>query len=70
MGGWWSASPPGSARKAATLRPGQMVLVWYDPDDPQDVLVCGREGRAGNLAFVTAGVVFIMLGVGVVALAH
>jgi len=61
---------PGSARKAAMLRPGQKVLVWYDPDDPQDVLVYGREGRAGNLAFVTAGVVFIMLGVGVVALAH
>ncbi|HYV76551.1 MAG TPA: DUF3592 domain-containing protein [Streptosporangiaceae bacterium] len=61
---------PGSARKAAMLRPGQKVLVWYDPEDPQDVLVYGREGRAADLAFVVAGVLFIMLGVGIVALGH
>src|SRR5215510_6372303 len=57
---------PGSARKAAVLRPGQKVLVWYDPDDPQDVLVYGREGRAADLAFVIAGALFIVLGVGIV----
>jgi hypothetical protein len=61
---------PGSARKAAMLRPGQKVLVWYDPEDPEDVLVYGREGRAADLAFVVAGVLFIMLGVGIVALGH
>jgi len=61
---------PGSARKAAMLRPGQKVLVWYDPDDPQDVLVYGREGRAADLAFVIAGALFIMLGVGIVTLGH
>ena len=61
---------PGSARKAAMLRPGEKVLVWYDPDDPQDVLVYGREGRAADLAFVIAGALFIMLGVGIVALGH
>ena len=58
---------PGSARKAAMLRPGQKVLVWYDPDDPRDVLVYGREGRAADLAFVVAGALFIVLGVGIVA---
>jgi len=55
---------PGSARKATMLRPGQKVLVWYDPDDPQDVLVYGREGRAADLAFVIAGALFIVLGTG------
>jgi hypothetical protein len=61
---------PGSARKAAMLRPGQKVLVWYDPEDPQDVLVYGREGRAADLAFVIAGALFIVLGVGIVTLGH
>jgi Protein of unknown function (DUF3592) len=61
---------PGSARKAATLRPGQKVLVWYDPEDPQDALVYGREGRAADLAFVIAGALFIMLGAGIAALGH
>jgi hypothetical protein len=61
---------PGSARKAAMLRPGQKVLVWYDPEDPPDVLVYGREGRAADLAFVVAGALFIMIGVGIVALGH
>ena len=58
---------PGSARKAAMLRPGQKVLVWYDPDDPQDVLVYGREGRAADLIFVIAGALFIALGAGIAA---
>jgi Protein of unknown function (DUF3592)/Mu transposase, C-terminal len=61
---------PGSARKAAMLHPGEKVLVWYDPEDPQDVLVYGRGGRAADLAFVIAGALFIMLGVGIVALGH
>jgi hypothetical protein len=61
---------PGSARKEAMLRPGQKVLVWYDPEDPQDVLVYGREGRAADLAFVIAGALFIMLGAGIVTLGH
>jgi hypothetical protein len=61
---------PGSARKAAMLRPAQKVLVWYDRQDPQNVLVYGREGRAADLAFVIAGALFIMLGVGIVTLGH
>jgi len=61
---------PGSARKAAMLRPGQKVLVWYDPDDPQDVLVYGREGRVADLAFVIVGALFIVFGLGIVALGH
>ena len=61
---------PGSARRARMLRPGQKVLVWYDPEDPQDALVYGREGRAADLAFVIAGALFIMLGAGIAALGH
>jgi hypothetical protein len=55
---------PQPARKAAALRPGQQVLVWYDPADPQDVLVYGREGRIANRLFVAAGVLFILIGGG------
>jgi Protein of unknown function (DUF3592) len=61
---------PGSARKAAMLRPGQKVLVWYDPDDPYEVLVHGREGRVADLAFVMAGALFIVLGAGIAAIGH
>jgi hypothetical protein len=61
---------PVSARNAAMLRPGQKVLVWYDPDDPQDVLVYGREGRVADPAFVIAGALFIVLGAGIAALSH
>jgi len=61
---------PGPARKAAKLRPGQKVLVWYDPDDPQEVLVYGREGRAGDLTFVIAGALFIALGAVIAAIGH
>jgi Protein of unknown function (DUF3592) len=59
---------PGPARRARMLRPGQKVLVWYDPEDPEDALVYGREGRAADLAFVIAGALFIVLGAGVAVL--
>jgi len=36
---------PEPARKASSLHPGQKVLVWHNPEDPQEILVCGREGR-------------------------
>jgi Protein of unknown function (DUF3592)/Mu transposase, C-terminal len=55
---------PRPARKAAMLRPGQRVLVWYDPADPQDVLVYGREGQIANRLFVAAGVLFFLIGAG------
>jgi len=61
---------PRSARRARMLRPGQKVLVWYDPEDPSDVLVYGREGRAADLAFVLAGTLFMVLGAGIAVLGH
>jgi len=61
---------PGPARKSASLRPGQKVLIWYDPEDPRDVLVYGQEGRAADLVFVVVGVFFILAGLGIGALGH
>jgi hypothetical protein len=50
-----------AGRKAA-LEPGQTVLVWYDPEDPGDVLVYGRWGRGIDRAFVAAGTLFVLIG--------
>ena len=58
---------PRPARKSAWLRPGQKVLVWYHPGDPQDVLVYGREGRLADRAFLLIGVLFIFIGIGIAA---
>jgi hypothetical protein len=54
---------PGRGRHA--LEPGQKVLIWYDPADPGDVLVYGRDSRRpAGLAFVAAGLSFIAVGTG------
>lgn len=53
---------PGSLRKARRVKPGQQILVWYDPQDPQDVLVYGRSTRLADAAFVAAGMFFILVG--------
>jgi hypothetical protein len=39
------------------------VLIRYDPADPLDVLVHGRERQGANLAFVIAGVALVAAGV-------
>jgi hypothetical protein len=59
---------PGAARKTA-LRPGQSVLIWYDPADPFDILVYGREGRASDLMFMAAGAVVMLAGAGIAVFA-
>jgi hypothetical protein len=61
---------PSSARKSVSLQPGQKVLVWYDPNDPDDILVYGRWGRAADRAFVTAGVLLVLIGVAVATFGH
>jgi hypothetical protein len=48
--------------RSATLRPGEPVLVWYDPTDPDDVLIYGRWGRVTDRAFVTVGTLLILIG--------
>lgn len=58
-----------SAGARKSLRPGQSVLVWYDPADPQDILVYGREGRLSDLMFVAAGAAFMLAGAGIAVFA-
>jgi hypothetical protein len=50
------------ARKITALRPGQSVLIWYDPADPLDILVYGRQGRVSDLMFVIGGAALILFG--------
>ena len=57
---------PQPARKSA-LSPGQRVLVWYDPDDPQDLLVSGRDDAIADIAFLLAGIAFVLLGTALAA---
>ena len=62
---------PESVWQAALLRPGQKMLIWYDPADPQDVLIHGRRGRrVVDSAFVAAGALFIFIGAALAALGH
>jgi hypothetical protein len=51
------------ARRSAALRPGQRVLVWYDPEDPGDVLVYGSDGRWSDRTFLAVGLVLVVVGV-------
>ena len=50
-------------RRPARLRPGDRVLVWYDPADPTDVVVYGSDGRWSDRAFLVSGVVLFAVGV-------
>jgi hypothetical protein len=58
---------PAPSRRSA-LRPGQKVLIWYDPVDPDDVLVYGRWGAATDRGFVIGGTLAIVVGLGLAAL--
>ena len=51
-----------AAKRKAALHPGQKVLLWYDPKDPDDVLVYGRWGRSADRVFVAAGTALVLLG--------
>jgi hypothetical protein len=51
-----------SAERIGALLPGERVLIWYDPADPLDVIVRGREGRAADLVFVVAGAALLAAG--------
>ena len=56
---------PAAGRKPVPAEPGRTVLIWYDPADPDDVLVYGRWGRAADRAFLATGILFILLGAAV-----
>lgn len=61
---------PGAAPTRGRLAPGARVLLWYDPADPEDVLVFGRDSRRVDQAFLAAGGVLVIAGAVVAALAH
>lgn len=52
-------SPVGSSR-ARPLTDGSQVLITYDPADPRQVLVSGRERRPLDYAFVGLGVCLML----------
>jgi Protein of unknown function (DUF3592) len=56
---------PARARAAlkAPLRPGEPVLIWYDPTDPYDILIYSRWGRAADRAFLAGGTLLVLTGV-------
>lgn len=58
---------PVPGRKSGSPRPGEKILIWYDPADPADVLVYGRWGRAVDRAFLTAGLLLIVAGLVIAA---
>lgn len=61
---------PRPARKSAALSPGQTVLVWYEQDDPQNLLVGRQDGPAADIAFLLAGIAFVLVGAGLAAFGH
>jgi Protein of unknown function (DUF3592) len=61
---------PGAGLTRAKLAPGARVLVWYDPADPEDVLVFGRGSRRVDEAFLWAGGLLVLAGAAVAALAR
>jgi len=60
-----SGRPSGRRRR---LSPGQKVLVWYDPADPDDVVTYGRTGRWLDWAFLAAGLLLIAVGLVIASL--
>jgi hypothetical protein len=55
---------PGGRRPGRTSAPapGQKMLVWYDPANPDDVLTYGRAGRRSDWTFLAAGLLLIVAG--------
>jgi hypothetical protein len=51
-----------TAGKISALLPGERVLIWYDPADPADVLVYGRQGLVLDAGFVIVGAVLVAAG--------
>ena len=61
---------PAPRRRSGTPRPGDKVLIWYDPADPDDVLVYGRWGRTADRAFLTVGLLLIVVGLVIILAGH
>jgi len=61
---------PAPRRKPGMPRPGDKVLIWYDPADPDDVLVYGRWGRTADRVFLTIGLLLIGVGTAIAVAGH
>ncbi|GAB2718694.1 DUF3592 domain-containing protein [Kitasatospora kifunensis] len=61
-------SPVGASR-AQPLTAGREVLVRYDPADPRQVVVQGRERTAIEYGFMVAGAVIVLTALTLAALA-
>jgi len=61
---------PAPRRRSGTPRPGDKVLIWYDPADPDDVLVYGRWGRTADRVFLTIGLLLIGVGTAIAVAGH
>ena len=46
-------------RKSRALLPGQKILVWYDPADPWNSVVFGRDGRISDRVLLCVGLALI-----------
>jgi Protein of unknown function (DUF3592) len=57
-------------RRSRPPRPGDKVLIWYDPADPDDVLVYGHWGRTSDRVFLTIGLLLIVVGTAIAAAGH
>jgi len=61
---------PAPGHRSGGPRPGDKVLIWYDPADPDDVLVYGRWGRAVDRAFLIVGLLLIAVGTAIAVAGH
>ncbi|MFI9100708.1 DUF3592 domain-containing protein [Streptomyces fildesensis] len=57
-------SSPVPASRHRPLTDGSTVWVRYDPVDPRDVVVVGRERRGLEYALVGIGALFVLIGLG------
>jgi hypothetical protein len=57
-------------RSRKRLAPGERVLTWYDPADPGDVLVFGKDARRADQVFLALGTLFVIAGVAFASLAN
>ena len=69
-GGWSSGPAQRHGASRATPRPGDKVLIWYDPADPDDVLVYGHWGRTSDRVFLSIGLLLIVVGTVIAVAGH
>jgi Protein of unknown function (DUF3592) len=55
---------PRPVRAHTAPQVGQPVAIWYNPEDPDEILVYGRETRLSDRALVIIGLLFIVIGIG------